>query len=399
MIKVAFILNFKKNNWLGGYNLVKNLILGINKFFPKEVKIAIVVDHKYNLKDLKDFKKLKNTQIIENDLFTNTNFFKRNFFKFLSILFGKNIFYENFLIKNQINFVSHINIYSKSFIIGKKSFSKSITLIPDFQHFYFKKNFSMKKVFFRNLNIYLSILFSNKILLISKDAKKDLLNFFHCTKKKIQVIEPSFDPHDHKSVLTLKQLKKKYEINTNFFYLPNHYWKHKNHNLVLKALQFLKLKNKLKNIFIISTGNKNENQDKKVFNDVQKFIKKNDLVNNYKYLGVVEYKDVMSLMLHSTAVINPSEFEGRSSTVEQGDLIGKKILLSNIKIHKEQNPSRAYYFDTHDFKALAKSIYYLDKSFKRKNEILISKRKIQLGKLKFKLYIKKYISFLKSIKN
>ena len=32
----------------------------------------------------------------------------------------------------------------------------------------------------------------------------------------------------------------------------------------------------------------------------------------------------MSLMYHSIAVINPSKFEGRSSTVEQAKSIGKK---------------------------------------------------------------------------
>ena len=45
-------------------------------------------------------------------------------------------------------------------------------------------------------------------------------------------------------------------------------------------------------------------------------------------------------MFHSVAVINPSEFEGRSSTVEQAKSLGKQVILSNIKIHKEQKPDK-----------------------------------------------------------
>ena len=61
----------------------------------------------------------------------------------------------------------------------------------------------------------------------------------------------------------------------------------------------------------------------------------------------------MSLMYHSLAVINPSKFEGRSSTVEQAKSLGKKIILSNINIHKEQNPKYAKYFRAEDFKKLS----------------------------------------------
>ena len=54
-------------------------------------------------------------------------------------------------------------------------------------------------------------------------------------------------------------------------------------------------------------------------------------------------------MYHSVAVIQPSKFEGRSSTVEQAKSMGKKILLSNIGIHKEQNPLRGKYFHPDNF--------------------------------------------------
>ena len=62
---------------------------------------------------------------------------------------------------------------------------------------------------------------------------------------------------------------------------------------------------------------------------------------------------MISLMYHSIAVINPSFFEGWSTTVEESKSLGKKILLSNIDVHVEQSPSRAHYFNPNNAYELA----------------------------------------------
>jgi hypothetical protein len=54
------------------------------------------------------------------------------------------------------------------------------------------------------------------------------------------------------------------------------------------------------------------------------------------------------------AVINPSLFEGWSSTVEECKSIGKNMILSDIPIHKEQNPPDSLYFEPNNAEALSK---------------------------------------------
>ncbi len=92
-----------------------------------------------------------------------------------------------------------------------------------------------------------------------------------------------------------------------------------------------------------------------------KKLKENKLENNYKYLGLVPYIDVMSLTYHSLALINPSYFEGWSSSVEQANAYKKIIILSKIKVHLEQNPDEAYFFNPNNSTSLKKillNIYY-----------------------------------------
>ena len=55
-----------------------------------------------------------------------------------------------------------------------------------------------------------------------------------------------------------------------------------------------------------------------------------------RIFGLVPYDDVAAFMQHALAVINPSLFEGWSSTVEEAKSFGKKILLSDIAVHREQ---------------------------------------------------------------
>ena len=99
---------------------------------------------------------------------------------------------------------------------------------------------------------------------------------------------------------------------------------HKNHKVAaLNSLLYLKNKDKLKNIFIVSSGSK-EGRNTKYFYELKKFIDDNKLYKYYKYLGTVSFKEVLSLIYHSVALIQPSKFEGRSSYSRAGEIDGEK---------------------------------------------------------------------------
>ena len=206
----------------------------------------------------------------------------------------------------------------------------------------------------RTLNTILCAYFSSKILLISNDAQKDLKKISNTAYKNSVLSKFVFQIPPKKEILNLSLIKKKYKFNRSFFYVPNQYWVHKNHLIILKAIKHLKKKNNLKDVLILSSGLSNDYRNPDHFSKIKKFIFENKLENNYKYLGVIPFKDVLSLIYHSMAVINPSKFEGRSSTVEQAKSMDKNIILSNIDIHKEQKPRNAFYFNPDNYKQLSK---------------------------------------------
>ena len=94
MVKVAFLINFKINRWLGGFNLIVNLINSVNKLKNKKIEIVLIVNRKFNIKSLKNL----NISIIKSDLFFNEGIFRKILNKFQIFFLGKSFIYEKFFI-------------------------------------------------------------------------------------------------------------------------------------------------------------------------------------------------------------------------------------------------------------------------------------------------------------
>jgi len=350
MIRVGFLINFDYLKWLGGTYVIKNLIYCINLYSKNEIEPVLIIKKSLSKVEQKEFKNIK---LLKTNFFYNQNLFTRIYNKFLIVVFGKSNKYDNFFIENKLDILSHSNALSNSLFLGRNSLIKSLPFLADLQYLHFPENFSFKNILLRKLNIIMCAWHSSKIILSSLDAKKDLKKVSKTGYTKSIVHPFIFKSPEQEEILRLSFLKKKYRISSNFFYLPNQYRIHKNHIVVLKALKYLKEKNKLNNLLIISTGHSEDHRKINYFNTIKDFISKNDLKNNYRYLGIVPFKDVLSLIYHSVALIHPSKFEGRSSPVEQAKSIGKQVILSNIEIHKEQKPRRGIYFNPDNYSKLS----------------------------------------------
>ena len=143
----------------------------------------------------------------------------------------------------------------------------------------------------------------------------------------------------------LDALRSKYRLPETFFYLPNQFWKHKNHLLVLDALAMLKRRGK--HMAVLASGAASDYRHPEYYASVMARVKALDLEQSFRVLGVVPYEDLLGLMQACIAVINPSLFEGWSTTVEEAKSLGKLALLSRIPVHLEQRPERSLYFDAH----------------------------------------------------
>ncbi len=192
---------------------------------------------------------------------------------------------------------------------------------------------------------------STALVLSSECAKNDFLSFLPDYKGSVALLQ--FVAQIPKEVYdeTPWDKLRHYGIPKKFIYLPSQYWKHKNHVSVIKALKILKDKNK--DFFVVCTGNQNDYRNPGHFDFLKKEIHVNGLAGQIALLGLVPLDHLYAFMRQSLAILNPSLFEGWSTTVEEAKSLGKKVLLSDIPVHKEQAPPAGVYFDPQSPEQLA----------------------------------------------
>ena len=354
-IRVGFVINFKSTSWLGGYNYFKNLFLCLNENGKNKIEPVLITDNYDD--ELKNDKVFSKYEILTTNLVSRSNLAQKVFSKILIIIFGKNFMFDNFLKKHQIKVLSH------SGWIGHKSDIKNFPWLPDFQELHFPENFNFFSKLLRKMRVIFSSKFSTKILVSSKSVQQDLKKINFNAYKNSELIKHSVEIPNFNKLKTLSYLKKKYKIKSHYYFLPNHYWIHKNHITVLRSLA---INNGLqKNYQIVSTGQTFDHRHPNHFRNIELFIQKKS-INSYLILKIVPYIDLMSLMYYSIALINPSYSEGWSNTVEQAKAMKKKTIISNIKVHKEQKNKNTILFNPTDYKKLKK---ILDEEYLRNLKI------------------------------
>lgn len=142
-----------------------------------------------------------------------------------------------------------------------------------------------------------------------------------------------------------------YHLPQKYFFLPNQLWQHKNHRIVLQALAIAK--EEFPEITVACTGATHDHRNPGYFDLILSEIATLGLQSNFRILGKIPRPHFYPLMRGSLAVLQPSLFEGWSTTVEEVKSLGKTIILSDIHVHREQNPPSVRFFDPDDARALA----------------------------------------------
>jgi len=343
-ITVVFILDVTKN-WLGGINYYRNLLNAVKQYGNGDVYYKIFVSKKADISLLKDYP--QDIPVTQSGLFTvNHPFWIIR--RIVNKLTGYDLLGEWYLLNEGVSIISHTSGIDKYLKIS------TTTWIPDFQHKYCKDFFSKDELKGRDAAFLQQAKNNNLVILSSHAAEDDFKKYYPQYADKAEVLQfvPTLKFNNN---IDGKLLLDKYGIKNKFFYLPNQYWIHKNHMVVLKAIKLLK--NEGHEVMVVSTGNTFDYRAPYLMEEIQNYIHENNLENNYRVLGLIPYDDVQLFSEHCHAYINPSLFEGWSTTVEEAKYRGKRIILSDLKVHREQAPKHGIYFNPHNAEELAENMW------------------------------------------
>lgn len=231
----------------------------------------------------------------------------------------------------------------------------TLAWIADFQHKHLPKMFAATNNLKRDLGYRALSYSATGVMLSSQDALRDCEAFFPGTRGKTSVLPFCVQLPDQTSGIDPAETSRIYKLPTRYFYLPNQFWKHKNHLGLLASLKVLR--DSSREIVVVASGNPADVRNPDHPAKILETMTRDGLVDSFRFLGLIPYEHIMPLMRGSLAVINPSLFEGWSTTVEEAKAIGVPLLLSDIGVHREQAENTAQFFDPHDPVAMADCLH------------------------------------------
>jgi glycosyltransferase involved in cell wall biosynthesis len=335
MIKIAFTLpDFK--NWIGGYNYILNLISLLSNDYSKKIEPVLFLGNDILEKDISPFLNIENLKIVSDNHF---NLNKKYLRLFTTLVRGM----DTKALKLFRNYDISLVFESAQFY-GTKFPIPIIAWLPDFQHRHMPEKFSMFSFWKREFGFRKQTTSGRSILVSSEDSKKDCEKFYPSSRGSVYAIPFAvINVQNNFSVNSIEKIKLKYSLPYSYFFLPNQFWIHKNHLCIIEALNIVKKRGI--NIKIIATGSEYDPRDFNYFSGLQKKINDFKIQNYFTSLGIVPFSDLQILLHKCTALINPSYFEGWSTTVEEAKATNTPMILSSIAVHKEQAGKNAFYFN------------------------------------------------------
>ena len=352
-LRIAFT-NLDSTQWTAGSQYLKNLFIAL-KSLDSSCRPEIVLVVPYQSKS-ESYNNL--SDYIDQVLYVPPevppsipNFWQRQTMRiqrWLDIWQEPESILNSYLREHQVDSLFSVTEFGSRFSVPLLSW------ITDFQHLHLPEMFSPEEIQGRQQLFSQIVTSAERIILSSQNALQDFKNFAPQAVSKTQVV--SFVAQVPADIYDLDPawVCEYYHLPNRFVYLPNQFWKHKNHNIVIQALTLIKAQHP--EIIVVCTGNTNEYRHPLYFAEILAMISRLGLRDNLIILGLVPHAHLYQLMRQSLAVLQPSLFEGWSTTVEEAKSVGKCMILSDLTVHREQNPSHAIYFNPHEPQALADAL-------------------------------------------
>jgi glycosyltransferase involved in cell wall biosynthesis len=333
--------------WVGGTYYTINLIHALN-ILTEENKPEIVT-----FSNEEDFKKLQNeTQYpyLKFELFVQQNLgiLSRLINKITLKFFRVKIFKQKYKGHLDALFIMQRSSYLESI-----PFKKRIYWIPDFQDKHYPEYFTQEGLAKKHKRSQWIADHAKNVILSSEAVKKDWEKFYPNFKGRTKVVHFAVT-HPEYDNIEISQLVRKFGLPVKYFFAPNQFWAHKNHMVVIKAVEILKKEGK--SVIVAFSGKENDNRNPGYTEKLKKYVKENDLMDVIRFLGFLERREQLKLMKHAVAIIQPSLFEGWSTVIEDAMAMNQRVIASDLEVNKEQLGDKGIYFEKQNVQGLVEKI-------------------------------------------
>ncbi len=188
---------------------------------------------------------------------------------------------------------------------------------------------------------------ADKVIAISECTKRDIINLYHITQDKIEVVYQGCDPAF--SIPVSDELKKEvqsiYQLKERFILNVGTIEERKNINLVIKALR------DVKDLSLVIIG-----RSTKYIKEIQRTIQDLGLENRVVILQNVPFKHLPAIYQMATVFVYPSKYEGFGIPVLEALNSGTPVVACTGSCLEEAGGPDSIYVDSNDKEGMAKAI-------------------------------------------
>jgi glycosyltransferase involved in cell wall biosynthesis len=226
---------------------------------------------------------------------------------------------------------------------GSRFALPTVAWLPDFQHRRLPEMFGRRAWWQREIGNRAQIRTARAVMVSSESARRDCEELYPGARGKIRVVPFAVELTEEAFSVSTEAVRAKYGLAGAFFYLPNQFWKHKNHAGVIRAVGLLR--DRGIRVMVAASGTQADPRHPRLADELRAMVAQLGLDDQFRFLGMVPRADVYALMRAAAAVLNPSTFEGWSTTVEEAKALGVPLILSDLPVHREQVGAGGAYFD------------------------------------------------------
>ena len=350
MTRVAFTLIGGKT-WTGGYNYLLNLVRVLAEHQSGRLIPVLFFGTDTDESEAAPFAQLPGAEIVRTPLMNQS---RKARSLATSLVMGCDAQVRALFRQHGIDVV-----FESAQFFGARLGIPAIAWIPDFQHRVLPHLFTRAGYWKRELGFRAQLVGGRTIMLSSDDSRLACERFYPSTRGRTQTVRFAIPATVIPTPDEARSVADHYRLPQDYVFLPNQFWKHKNHLLVVQALALLRERGQ--RVVVAASGKQLDPRNPGHFDDVKAAIESADLSDSFRLLGMLPYEHLAPLACASVALLNPSHFEGWSTTVEEARSFGIPMLLSDLAVHREQASVSALYFDRHSAISLANALQSLQR--------------------------------------
>lgn len=291
----------------GGYNYQRNLFEVLNRHRPGAITPVLFAGRTDDDDEIAAFTRIPGVEVVRSPVFD-----RAGGHLFRALAFGLDAPASALFRDRNIDMV-----FESARFFGWRLPFPAIAWFPDFQHRLLPNLFSRAAYWRRDLGFRVQIASGRHIMLSSASALGDLRKFYPGLRNGVSVVRFATEPPPDLLATNPLDVLAQHQLPRRFFYLPNQFWRHKNHQLVIDALDLLKRRGF--DAVVAASGSTYDPREPDYFDGIMAQVEARGLGANFRHLGMIPLDHVYALLRASTALINCRaarvEHHGRGSKV------------------------------------------------------------------------------------